>query len=51
MNRSAKGFGMLGVVFAVILMAITAVFGAKAEAAADPAVITNTLKPPSIVTQ
>ena len=37
MNRSAKGFGMLGVVLAVILMAISAVFGAKAEAADYPA--------------
>lgn len=32
MNRSSKGFGLAGVLFAVIVMMLTAFFGARAEA-------------------
>ncbi|MBN7818811.1 hypothetical protein KJY73_04540 [Bowmanella sp. Y26] len=34
MNRSSRGFGLAGVVFVVIIMVITAFFGARADAAA-----------------
>ncbi|WP_438862705.1 hypothetical protein [Neptunicella sp.] len=33
MNRNAKGFGLYGVFFAVLLLIVSAVFGAKAESA------------------
>ncbi|WP_416305349.1 hypothetical protein [Neptunicella sp. SCSIO 80796] len=33
MNRNAKGFGLYGVFFAVLLLIVSAVFGAKADAA------------------
>lgn len=32
MNRSSRGFGLAGVLFAVIVMVLTAFFGARAEA-------------------
>ncbi|MDF2178962.1 hypothetical protein P2G88_11945 [Aliiglaciecola sp. CAU 1673] len=32
MNRSSKGFGLAGVLFAVIVMMLTAFFGARADA-------------------
>jgi hypothetical protein len=33
MNRSSRGFGLAGVLFAVIIMVVTAFFGARAESA------------------
>ena len=33
MNRSAKGFGLWGVVAAVLFLMVTALFNARAEAA------------------
>ncbi|WP_172449283.1 hypothetical protein [Bowmanella denitrificans] len=33
MNRSSRGFGLAGVLFAVIIMVVTAFFGARADAA------------------
>lgn len=32
MNRTDRGFGLFGVVFAVVLLVLSAVFGAKADA-------------------
>ncbi|GGD74882.1 hypothetical protein GCM10011357_32330 [Lacimicrobium alkaliphilum] len=35
MNRSSRGFGLAGVLFAVIIMVVTAFFGTRAESAPD----------------
>ena len=36
MNKSAKGFGLYGVIAAVIILMVTAMFSAKADAAYLP---------------